>query len=94
MLRYGVTSQMNPTPDLQGLIGTPLMSAINALSAMGFRCRDISRGAVRPSLEIAGMLHCTKHGSGSNSQSLSIILPFSNEGIILDVIPPESDDPA
>jgi hypothetical protein len=83
---------MNPSHELRSLIGTPVMSAINTLSAMGFSCKDISKEAVRPSLKIAGVLHCTQRGSHPNSPSLSVILPFSGDGIILDVRQAEDED--
>jgi hypothetical protein len=84
---------MNPNHELRSLIGIPIMSAINTLSAMGYSCKDISKETVRPTLKIAGVLHCTKQSSEANTDSVFIVLPFSEEGIILDVIELKPDDP-
>jgi hypothetical protein len=76
------------------LIGTPVMSAINTLSAMGFSCKDVSREVLRPSLKIAGILHCTKQATEANIEPLFIVLPFSEDGIILDVIQTKTSNPS
>ncbi|MFN9643907.1 MAG: hypothetical protein ACK6BG_02005 [Cyanobacteriota bacterium] len=75
------------------LIGITLMSAINTLSAMGFSCKDISKDVLRPSLKIAGMLHCSKPGAPATTKPISILLPFSSDGIILDVLQGNPSDP-
>jgi hypothetical protein len=84
---------MNPNHELRSLIGIPVMSAINTLSAMGFSCKDISKEAVRSSLKIAGILHCTKQSSEAHLSPVSIVLPFSEEGIILEIIETKPSDP-
>lgn len=74
--------------ELQSLVGTQIMSAVSALSAMGFRCRDISRQAIHPVLKPAGTFLCTAGDDKvATTQPLSILLPFSEQGVVIAVIP-------
>lgn len=74
--------------ELQSLVGTPIMSAISVLSAMGFRCRDISRQAHHPILKPAGTFLCiSDEDKADETSARSILLPFSEQGLVIDVIP-------
>ena len=79
---------MTPDFELQSLVGTQIMSAISVLSSMGFRCRDISRQAIHPVLKPAGTFLCiSSDAKAATSTPVSILLPFSDQGVVIDVIP-------
>lgn len=78
---------MTSDPELHGLAGIPIMTAISVLSAMGFRCKDISKQMVFPSLRPAGTFSCIAiKSSGLGNKVMEIILPFSDKGIGMEII--------
>lgn len=84
---------MTSDPELHGLVGIPIMTAISILSTMGFRCKDISKQVVFPSLRPAGTFSCIAiKSSGLTNKVISITIPFSEKGIVMEIIKNESSD--
>jgi hypothetical protein len=81
---------MIPDYELKSLIGTPIMSAISVLSSMGFRCADISKQTTVRSPLAVGTFSCRPADhSGEDLKHIELILPFSDTGIVTDVIKTE-----
>ncbi len=75
------------SPELQSLVGVPIMSAVNALSAMGFRCSDITKLAVHSGPKPAGTFFCTAPpGVDPHRGQSDLLLTFSEQGVVLDII--------
>ena len=72
--------------DFSQLNGGQVSAAIDLLSSMGFVCSDVSTEAVYTSIQPAGTYSCTRaESSGLSRRFLDIVLPFSENGIVLAV---------
>jgi hypothetical protein len=79
---------MIPNVELQSLVGAQIMCAISALSAMGFRCVDISRQTLHLGHQPAGIFLCTlRRDVDAKAQPLAILLHFSEQGVVTAVTP-------
>jgi hypothetical protein len=79
---------MIPNVELQSLVGAQVMSATSVLSALGFRCIDISRQTLHPGHQPAGTFLCTLRRDGdAKAKPLTILLHFSEQGVVTAVIP-------
>jgi hypothetical protein len=82
-------------PELQRLVGTPIMSAVNTLSAMGFRCSDVTRQALHSGQKSAGTFLCTPlRDVDPNRGQGNLLLTFSEQGVVLDVLQNNEDSSA
>jgi hypothetical protein len=78
---------MTGKPEFHGLIGTQIMTAISVLASMGFRCTDISKQAPPTALNSAGTFSCTAIVQSEHGATYTdILLPFSEHGVVMDVI--------
>ncbi|MEB3317865.1 MAG: hypothetical protein VKO39_06975 [Cyanobacteriota bacterium] len=78
---------MTDKPEFRSLIGTQIMTAISVLASMGFRCTDISKQVPCTDLKSAGTFSCTAIKRSADGMTYTdLILPFSEKGVVMDII--------